>query len=857
MRRVWLGEAPGHEAPAPPPDWAGRAFDDRDWPISREPLHVGQNWPVGGRLLGRAGYHRTRFVLPKASAAGKLTLRLTYIGGVRVLLNGTEIARGHLPAGDLDDEAVAEVYPPEAYRLKRDEMPTASEWRYAGSAGAVDLPGRFDVMSVAVRTPAGKVYRRAGGPHGPCARVVFNRKGWDRLRALRHRVLGPLTLPRKLLRNGANVLAVETRTSDHHPGICAGPPPHDGRYRPAAWRHMQLVAMELAARPPAAVVGAARPPGVQVWTADMHYRADPTDYRPPGLSDRDARTVRLTGVRNGTFSAQLLVGTTTGLDRVTASVAKLSGPGGAVIAADALRVFYMSAYPDLERFAEGLCGGGGRRGYWPVARQFPWSKNHAGAAEHLCFDQITAHPPERVPAGACQPLWLSLRVPREARAGRYAGTIDVLAREAPAPQAARAARQWRFEVPVELEVLDWTLPDPLDFTTLMAVEQSPYGVARLYDVEPWSEAHLKLMEPSFRQLARVGADWLNVPVVTHTEFGNGTDSPIRWFRRTEDGAGGPALDFSRLDRYLDLAVRHLGKVRVISLAIVLPNTSAEKTPPLVMVTDAATGRTAPEPLWGPSLSDADRRRIWAAFARSVLAHMRKRGLDASVHWGYCWDRADDKPLADLLAELAPGVYWAAGPHHGAVGSPARERWRARSSIHTHGTPGRGWKDPAFHVHNPRSDILAPMRPYAFRLVVPRCIQIGLGGLGRVGADYWAGTYLHATRGAHGMVPGLAVAAVLWPGPDGAESTARYEALVEGLQEAEARIALQRALDGGKLSGEQAERARRALVESERTTRIIPPFNRMGLLGRYYCSWRANARRLYGAAAALAPPPEGE
>ena len=65
------------------------------------------------------------------------------------------------------------------------------------------------------------------------------------------------------------------------------------------------------------------------------------------------------------------------------------------------------------------------------------------------------------------------------------------------------------EVPLELEVHDWAVPDPPDFLTIMGLEQSPYAVAYQYKVQPWSEEHFRLLERTFRQLGRISNRWLN------------------------------------------------------------------------------------------------------------------------------------------------------------------------------------------------------------------------------------------------------------------------------------------------------------------------------------------------------------
>jgi len=77
---------------------------------------------------------------------------------------------------------------------------------------------------------------------------------------------------------------------------------------------------------------------------------------------------------------------------------------------------------------------------------------------------------------------------------------------------------------------------------------------------------------------RIGNDWLNVPVLVNTEFGNGNDSMIGWKRRRN---GGLAFDYTVLDRYLDVAVKDMETPRVVQLAVIqgMRSSPAPPAPP--------------------------------------------------------------------------------------------------------------------------------------------------------------------------------------------------------------------------------------------------------------------------------------
>ena len=191
-----------------------------------------------------------------------------------------------------------------------------------------------------------------------------------------------------------------------------------------------------------------------------------------------------------------------------------------------------------------------------VSRLKRWRIKAAAAAalgRIQYFDWISAALPERIPANSCQPYWLSVKIPADAAPGLYHGAVRVEGPDFPAAT-----------LPLEVEVLDWKVPDPHDFQTIVAIEQSPYGVAKQYKTPLWSDKHWELIEASLRQLARAGNGVWFVPVLLDTEFGNRDDSMIKWIRKKD---GSLAFDYATLDRYLDLIVKNCGTPRVISFVV--------------------------------------------------------------------------------------------------------------------------------------------------------------------------------------------------------------------------------------------------------------------------------------------------
>jgi len=838
-------------APPPPAGWAAADFDDRSWPRQRKPFLIGKPaLGFGVQNCGvRACFHRFCFEVPEPASAGELTLDLSYRGGVRVHLNGRKVAAAHIT-----DDGLGEDYPLSAYvrtdaelsdrareRLQRWRKEPKRRWP-AQSLFLPELFGRFDDQPHPHDRP--DVARCHRGT------TSVKRAVWDRIQTLRDRRL-TVKLPAKRLRRGQNVLAIEVRASRFHPIVLRD---WNG-WGNFSWAHAQINRFEVRRASGKVPSMLRRPGGMQVWAPDPHHRVHDTEWGP---RTGEPPTVRFVAARNGTYSAQIAVGCDRPLRDLRVAAGELAGPSGA-IPASAVEVVHMRPRPLTD--LAGLIGGRSKTLGDPVKGGLRALRRHglidvdplsreqklAAMARLHFFDHIDpaiARP--GVPADRCRAVWLYLKVPASAPAGRYTGEVTV---------SAKGVRP--VQVAVEAEVVAWRVPHPKRFQTVMALEQSPYGVAKQYGVIPWSDEHLALLAGSIRQLARAGNDWAFVPVLRYSEFGNRTDSPIR-FIRGDDGR--LRYDYSRLDRYLDLLVEHWGTEppKIIVFCVLHGN---PKNPPEVTVLDERTGRTGARPVAGASLTKADRRRFWGDFGIDLYNHMKACGLAHAMFWGYAWDGEGDSGLKFLLEEFTPGVWWAMGGH--ALRTHPKY-YRAYSWIYkVHSSLSlmhncMGWRNPKLEFQNPRGGGSVLRLPgnapaFGFRLAIQRALTAGCRGLGRVGADYWKESYYDGTRGGEVYLqPGMNTHVLLWPGRDGADSSARFEAMIEGLQEAEARIFLEQMLLRRILPKALHARVEAALTDHLASTVYIPA----GVQARRFFDyagpgWRPHSRRLYVMAAEVA------
>jgi hypothetical protein len=425
---------------------------------------------------------------------------------------------------------------------------------------------------------------------------------------------------------------------------------------------------------------------------------------------------------------------------------------------------------------------------------------------------LTAKPPAQVAVdkaggAALQEMLLRVKVPKDAAAGLYKGTVAV------------AASGKSFEVPIELNVSDWTLPDARDYRTYIGAYQSPASVAMQYSVAPWSEEHWKLMEKSFELLGRVGNKMVNISVVDETQFGE-PEGMVHWVKKAD---GGYDYDFALFDRYLALAMKHCGKLDYVCLQVW--HAGGWSFRPVdnkctVTVRDGKDGAKSQMqvPKWGTPEAAA----FWKPFFTRAQEHLAKLGMDKALTIGILSCSTAPEEVFKTTAESLPdgAAQWQRGCH---VQTDAPKPYKVSKgsnnlvSLHEHCygmsmVSPQVEKLPAIHEFRGRpgtayqriSSHEATASLLSFKLMTENGIWCQKQGIGRICLDFWSvmknkggsdtGGFDLYNRYPHSSCaqrePSLKK--LSWPGPEGAEPTINYEAFAEGLQETEAEMALSRA-----------------------------------------------------------------
>jgi len=654
--------------------------------------------------------------------------------------------------------------------------------------------------------------------------------------SIEERETGDLPIPTSLLRPGTNVVALE---------VVRAPYPESGG---EAWQAEAVFSIDacdiLRARLSAdddsgLVPSARRPEGLQVWNADPMAGDQSLDF---GNEAEPLRPVTIICARNGLFTGKVVLGSTEPVRGLKVTPGGISGEGG-TIPASALRIRYGIPWGE-----EGLIDISRIRSKSP----YPTWATLMGALAEEPLDEFAVMPPVQTgqwyrfrepepgqPApvpGAVVPIWITVKVPKDIGAGTYAGGVKI-----------EVEGEHPRDVPLELRVADWALPDTQDYRTWVDIMQCVDTPALEYDVPLWSDRHFEMIARSLRLIGETGCRTLYIPLIAHTNIGD-EESMVRWIRKGE----GYDHDFSVMERYLDLAEENMGRPKVLVFVVwdyyMIPRGTAGQTEgrgrqsyaakyldkvggqygdgPKVTILGRDTGQT--EVVTLPPHSDpAASRPLWQPLFDELRLRLRERGLEGAMMLGLQGDAWASKEDVAFFHEVAPGVPWAMHSHEGhyedrlqygmaKIGYQARV-WTV--SFSDDGADRRTETGTIESLHGwSREGLCAQYDRLGrdhqsctqWRHLAESVITGSQRGPARLGGEFW-----EVLRNKKGERVGRAYArypesdwrnlviltSTLAPGPDGPVATNHLEALRQGVQECEARIVLERAL------GDDALRAR--------------------------------------------------
>lgn len=146
--------------------------------------------------------------------------------------------------------------------------------------------------------------------------------------------------------------------------------------------------------------------------------------------------------------------------------------------------------------------------------------------------------PRPIEAESVRPIWLDVRIPRDAEPGKYTGSLTV------------TLDGQELSLPFVVEVAKRTLPEPKDWTFHLDLWQNPYAVARYYNVPLWSEEHFNAMRPIMRMLAEAGGKVITTSIIQHPWNGQTEDPFESMIMKARSVEGEWRYDYTVFDRWV-------------------------------------------------------------------------------------------------------------------------------------------------------------------------------------------------------------------------------------------------------------------------------------------------------------------
>jgi hypothetical protein len=782
------------QSPLPPADWTKPDFNDSSWEKDRAPIEAGAE-DDANRFAGPSNSLicvRAKFTVADPDKVQSLKLSLEYVGGVVVHVNGQELSRGHMPSGEVKPDTLAEKYPDDLY---------------------VQPDGNFAQI---------RAYKWS-----PEAQAAF---------APRFRKMADVDVPAKLLRKGVNVLAVEVHRSAINEAIltakrvridtgCGGVP---GFWAYAGLKDLSLTAAAGSALSP----NVERPKGIQVWNCAPYETVTAFSYGDGG----EIQPIVVASPRNGVFSGRLAVSSYGPIKGLKIAVSDLADTGGKKIPPAAVQVRCAEAGISLPRENGKLVPFRYNALVDAIPAEVPVVKATSGDSSYptnymrIKYCPGPCFPVKRkgIVGGAVTPIWITVRVPKEAAPGSYGGKVTVSAEGLAA-----------VTVPMNVVVSAWTLPDPKDFRIINFGQESPDSLARYYDVPMWSDRHFELIGRSMALMAELNSRQAIAELCTdfYGLAGN-QDTMVRWIKQAD---GSFKYDFSVLDKYLDAAAKHMGKPALLRLTCwgeLLPGWGGAPADPdecwkkvacgkKVSVLDPASGKQ--EFMDQPTPGTEASLQFWKPVLDEIRKKVEARGWWDVTAMGHNSYSAPAHPtVVGIVKKIWPDGVWSFTAHSGVLG----DRWpttvkgenmlaRYADGVWTKGAAtARGGRKllqprPGYWCYTYRTDFNDASGLTILRDIPEEEITCGHDGVSDFGVDFFAvkgqsGRMTHVGCGAGTGGPTDSTMALLAPGRDGPVVTERYEMLREGVEVGEAILYLERALQEKKVSGELADRVNRYL-----------------------------------------------
>lgn len=232
--------------------------------------------------------------------------------------------------------------------------------------------------------------------------------------------------------------------------------------------------------------------------------------------------------------------------------------------------------------------------------------------------------PVALKKGRVQPVWISIRVPANTRAGVYTGKVTVKAGKA-------------YVLDLSIRVLDRALPAPSQWSFHLDLWQHPAAIARVHKVPLWSDRHFALMKNYYTLLAGAGQKHITASIVNEP-WGHQTydDFPalVKWTKKKD---GNWQYDYSLFDKYISF-VMSCGINRRINCYSMVPWKIA------FAYYDESLGK---DTVFTGGIGTPEYHAFWKPMLTDFTGHLKKKGW-----FGITAIAMDERPMPAMQAVIS-------------------------------------------------------------------------------------------------------------------------------------------------------------------------------------------------------------
>ena len=247
-----------------------------------------------------------------------------------------------------------------------------------------------------------------------------------------------------------------------------------------------------------------------------------------------------------------------------------------------------------------------------------------------------------------RPIWVSVAVPHDAKAGVYKATLKV-------SRCGLGSKK----LPLEIEVIDQELAKPSDWKFHLDLWQHPSAVARAEGVDLWSEEHYEAMRPLMQMLADAGQK-----VITATlnrdpwqyQCFDDYEPMIYWSLYDNDVW---KYDYTRFDKWVEFMIS-LGIDKQINCYGMLPWGKCT-----IDYQDMRTGAKDNRNRKISTTPQEDKyEKVWGPFLTDFSAHLREKGWLHMTNMAIDERKPEDMDVAAaMIAKYAPELGFAMADNH--------------------------------------------------------------------------------------------------------------------------------------------------------------------------------------------------